>query len=618
MGEGGAPNQARPSGVDPAVEGYETRKHRSQTPPEYLTYGSIGEGLECSRAAWPRLACEWRSPAGRRPPVSLLRKKPVDLLAVERGAYGRPTLGEDITLLWRELVGQCPPDRRPATVVEMWSGGASMWENGPLSKGTLKKWARLGYGSRGKVLGAQEIGGALDQKRYVVIRSQRVELLQRPWPDVHPPEQVRPMSNLLTPPGLVPKREWRRAPIPAEARTWDPLSEGMPWRDQVRSLPWVKTTYGCRRLSWEEVGRGLGLTKEFLPEGVGRSQVMNTSSVFHWEYVGQMLTPGLERFDSPRKLCDTGEERLDRFQTALGLYLSDHPEGTQLPCDWKPPDLSEGGEWHAERLSSLRKAVLQYPGREEELYQQGLECLREHRMNFTEDGAVARRPRILWWEFPREHWDSLREGSSMNYITPPTPGIHDNSVMNDDQRATACTFVDELIELGVLVPPEEHEEVVATIPLFLVDKPGQPGEWRVIADAKAGGQNDCSAPDPVYLNKASHILDQLYEGGWSAVVDASKFFYQFRTRKEDRPFLGLRHPRDGSLWVYGGLPMGASPSPAHAGRYGLAFLRILKETFGEFQGEPAANTWWSGLRYTGYTPGKGHGYLWELRGGTER
>jgi hypothetical protein len=203
----------------------------------------------------------------------------------------------------------------------------------------------------------------------------------------------------------------------------------------------------------------------------------------------------------------------------------------------------------------------------------------------------------------------------MNYLLPPVAKLHENSTMTDEQRATASTFVDELIELGILVPPEPGQEVKTTIPLFLVDKPGQPGEWRIIADAKAGGQNDCSAPDPVYLNKASHILEQLYEGGWSAVVDASKFFYQFRTREEDRPYLGMRHPRDGSLWVYGGLPMGASPSPGHAGRYGLAFLRLLKEEYGEFQGEPTTNCWWSGFRYEGYFPGKGHGYFWRLPGG---
>jgi hypothetical protein len=40
--------------------------------------------------------------------------------------------------------------------------------------------------------------------------------------------------------------------------------------------------------------------------------------------------------------------------------------------------------------------------------------------------------------------------------------------------------------------------------------------------------------DPTVFPKSGVILDQLYAGGYSAVVDASKFFYNFPTKPEER------------------------------------------------------------------------------------
>jgi hypothetical protein len=88
-------------------------------------------------------------------------------------------------------------------------------------------------------------------------------------------------------------------------------------------------------------------------------------------------------------------------------------------------------------------------------------------------------------------------------------------------------------------------------------------------------------------------LDQMYTGRWSAVIDASKFFYQFLTRKDERKYLGCVHPRWANLfYVYCGLPMGAGNSPSFAGRYGAAFQRLLRTPCPLFQGTPDHNTWW--------------------------
>jgi hypothetical protein len=89
------------------------------------------------------------------------------------------------------------------------------------------------------------------------------------------------------------------------------------------------------------------------------------------------------------------------------------------------------------------------------------------------------------------------------------------------------------------------------------------------------------------------ILDQLYTGGYSAVADTSKFFYNFPTRIAERKYLGCIHPvNPNDHLVYGGLPMGAGNSLAIAGRHGAASFRKLKEICPLYRGKPVANTWW--------------------------
>jgi hypothetical protein len=102
----------------------------------------------------------------------------------------------------------------------------------------------------------------------------------------------------------------------------------------------------------------------------------------------------------------------------------------------------------------------------------------------------------------------------------------------------------------------------------------------------------------------------MYEGGYSAVVDASKFFHQFPTHPNDRPYLGLKHLVTGILYVYWGLPMGGAASPGIAGQFGLSLLRLLRETSALFQqGMARANCWWTGFSETGFNPKLGYGFV---------
>lgn len=233
-----------------------------------------------------------------------------------------------------------------------------------------------------------------------------------------------------------------------------------------------------------------------------------------------------------------------------------------------------------------------------------------HRGNYNDTHPDPKELQIVWWEFPRDHWDDLREGSSMNFLAPPTSQMSPNGEMTDEQQVIAGEFVDELVSLNVLQEPLPGTKTLCNAPLFMLPKEGQPGQWRCIANLLEGGQISVVGNDPVFLPRVSHILPQLYTGGFCASVDASKFFYQFTTRPSERKYLGTIHPVTGTIYEYCGLHMGAANSPALGGRYGLAFVRLIKSRFQVFQGTSQANCWWTGFTKDGtYDPKLGYGYV---------
>jgi hypothetical protein len=79
-------------------------------------------------------------------------------------------------------------------------------------------------------------------------------------------------------------------------------------------------------------------------------------------------------------------------------------------------------------------------------------------------------------------------------------------------------------------------------PLFLVAKPVQTYQWRCIADMNKGHKNKSCAAYPVHMTCPEDILPSMYPGGFSSVIDASKFFHMFLTVDEERQFMGLAHP----------------------------------------------------------------------------
>jgi hypothetical protein len=203
---------------------------------------------------------------------------------------------------------------------------------------------------------------------------------------------------------------------------------------------------------------------------------------------------------------------------------------------------------------------------------------------------------------------ALGRSSQLNFLVVPRHKLTPNSDMEEEQIVIAEEFRDELVALGILVevPPGG---IVAIGPLFCLPKPGQAGQWRILLDTRRGGQNEAIGANPTVFPKLGVILEQLYSGGWQAMVDASKFFYQFRTRPDEGKYLGCIHPHDATRhYTYGALPMGAANSPSLAGQYGTAFLRLLRSECPLFQGTPTQNTWW--VSFNGskkYDPSVGQG-----------
>jgi hypothetical protein len=478
-----------------------------------------------------------------------------------------------------------------------------------------KRMKRRGYGVVYWFLQAHHFGAALHQDRLVVVyyQSGYGEMAPR-WPesDRLPP---RSMANLLSPTGIPPQAYLGGAAVPEPPISpydgpckvigrWGREPVFTPQGLMPDNLVAILEVRGrCRRLQVDELARAKGNPSEWnckparrLPkEPVARCTSLHLLAAVGDSVTGNVIEAGAGtpvKGKSPRSPAS---------DAAVGTDQSFDPSEDEFIA-WTLPNLEKGGQWYCDRLRSLTAAVKGRPDAEQ-LMLEGEAALDLHRENYTESGP--KRLQLLWWEFPPEHWEALRLGSSMNFLVQPNGQLEFNSEMDDQQLEVASQFVDELVRLGVLV--EATQPILANGPLFLVPKPGQPGEWRCISDMKRGGANACMGKDPTYLPRAPDILPRLYSGGYSAVADASKHFYNFPTKADERQYLGCVHPRTHQLLWYAGLPMGSANSPAIACRLGNSGLRLLRTESKLFQGTPCENTWRQSFTGAAYRTKFGHG-----------
>lgn len=543
-----------------------------------------------------------------RVPHKILKKVAMDVLMVDGSGplSAKPP--------WEQWVGRCPEKDQPQAIAIMSPASTLVTdrESGHM-KQIRKRMEHRGYSSGVWFLRAHEHGAALRQDRvawyFYKSRGDKDQGPREPTPNGLPP---RPVSNLLKPFG-VPHAAWSRSewkPATADENLSDILAPCI-LAGSIRKVPafhtsgplpdslatWVKVERGVRRILPEEMAAIKGVPKEWGNTSDVPSSVLDNMTGIHlWAAVADSLAewmrPPSDAPDSDQATCPTPGT------------TQKSTSGAEIPPEWTwtPPDLAEGGDWHRARVANLEAAIAGHP-ESKRLRLEGLEALRVHRDNYGPDGP--QQLQLLWWEFPPEHWKDVRDGCDLNFLQTPPTHLEENSPMDGEQLKVAKDFLEELIALGVL--QKATTPLRRTCPLFCVVKAGQPGQWRIIADCKRGGQNDFIGKDPVHLYSSDDVLPQLYKGGWSAVADASKYFYNFPTRPEDRPYLGCIHPVTGEDYWYVGCPMGSSQSPAVACRIGNGALRLLRSTCPAFMGSPHLNTWATTMAGAPYRDDWGHG-----------
>ena len=334
--------------------------------------------------------------------------------------------------------------------------------------------------------------------------------------------------------------------------------------------------WGIRRMESDELGKIKGLESSIYSSI--SSQVLLDSIEQHvYASICKIISP----YIIGKKLTDNSPAKTKRPEDPPTLS---HNMNTTKK--WSMPNLSIGSTFYNKSVHKLKTVVTELKTSEDKakLIIDGIELLKHHRQNYGSEGP--KNLVVLWWEWPSVHWQDLRIGASMNFMVEPTPGLTPNQDLEGAELKVAKEFVDELIKLRVLIPPPPLCVVVNTFPLFLVPKPGQPGQYRTIADGKKGGQNEACIADPCHMTSPDHILSYLYKNGFSCTLDLSKYFHMFLTHPSEHKYMGLKHPGTGKTYVYRTLPMGTRNSPGASGKFGAAFIRMLMETSELFDGTP--------------------------------
>lgn len=506
---------------------------------------------------------------------------------------------------------------RPKTVLVLSHPGEALYRRGQPHKTMVKEMVSYGYRCREMFVDAVTCGAAVDQQRWVTLFV-RADVGAATLPHLEW-TGMRPMSNLLRPPGLVPRYLWRtavrtraaRKPRPSGATGARVLEEilgdecaGQP--DTVRGriydpegpMPMDPSAYvrdperGVRPILSDEFARALGVPGTWkVPDGQpGLPRILQAATGLHiWRalestVVDNLIQPGRLRVDTHEPDKETGER-----------------EEESSDWTWTLPTLSEDGEWWQQRRAKLWEVTASYQLPDKARYRtEGLATLRRYVRTLEGKETTLN---LLWWEWPETHHAVLRDGCPMRFVSDPGESLSPNPTYDADQLETAAEFVDELERLGVIEKVPPGRRLRRNGPLQVIPKEGQPGEWRVLSDMKRGGQNAHIAADPVALPRPADILRSLCEGGYTAVVDVSKEFYHFPTRDSDREYLGLIHPKTGEHYWYRGLPMGSASSPAIAGQGVAALLRdllrhdmfegrvILNDVTNHLRGEPYRARW---------------------------
>ena len=510
---------------------------------------------------------------------------------------------------WMRSLTACSGPTRPSVVICIEESHALVADDGVSSKVVRKRMQQLGYNHTVWFLRAHELGAAVVQDKTVSIffEATRGNTHGAPLPPTEDHLSTRPMKNLLLP-FAIPPKAWFRGQVNP------PLQPAAPWSITGhtssgpvfgpsgpmpnRSGALVTLEKGTRQILPRELAKAKGLPLEWLtlPTTGPCSPLSCIPSVHILQAVGDSISAWLGPAP-PTPL---------RVQAPPAPTQAATPPPLEQTWDWSPPDLLPSGTWYKDRLHTLRTTI---SGRSDfkQLYKEGKKALAIHRMNYS--AAGPKQLQLLWWEFPPRYQELIRTGFPMNFLSAPSGPLEENSPMTPEGLKVAAAFTDELLDLGVLAPVPKGMKLEAVGPMFCLKKLSQDDQWRVLADMKRGGQNEHIASEPVHFVRPHDILGRLYTGGWSAVIDASKYFYNFKTKEDERGFLGCIHPITGAELWYVGLPMGAANSPAIACRVGSAILRRMALEDENFSGTVAHNTIGARLMGKAHHPDWGTGQV---------
>ena len=186
------------------------------------------------------------------------------------------------------------------------------------------------------------------------------------------------MSNLFTPPGLVPKHLYLKASsVPVSCAASDP----MPTHPGAR----IRTTKGVQGLALDEFCRGLGYLKKGSSQ-VPHKMAMRTTPLFHWEFLSSVLSGCPTQDVKPR------EDPLSTYPTPISEAI---PPVDPINFTWTLPNLQEGGKWFLERIANMKPACGTYPNTAE-LVDDGMSRLTNHRLNYSATGPDPSWLQLLW------------------------------------------------------------------------------------------------------------------------------------------------------------------------------------------------------------------------------
>jgi len=129
------------------------------------------------------------------------------------------------------------------------------------------------------------------------------------------------------------------------------------------------------------------------------------------------------------------------IRTSTGAATHYSSLSTSAPWTWTPPDLRLNSAFYLKRIQNLHHAIKKLGPGHMYLLEEGEHLLSHHRTNYGEDGPQYLG--LLWWEWPERHWQELREGTSMNFMQNPPPGLVLNQALKGADLEAAIKFSDE-------------------------------------------------------------------------------------------------------------------------------------------------------------------------------